>query len=196
MLGSPGLPLQVTHKREESFMTKELRWRVIILQIVVIVLLAFGAGIGFWAHNFTHDLISSQLSEQQIVVPTASSAKIKSLPAADVSALAQYEGQTIADGYQAHAYADHIIRVDLNTIGHGKAYGYYSAKSIAEAKTNPKQSAADEATALTLFRGDTLRSLLDQAWAFGTWGTLPSTLPSASWSLRSQSLSHSSSRRS
>ena len=36
MLGSLGLPLHVTHKREESFMTKELRWRVIILQIAVI----------------------------------------------------------------------------------------------------------------------------------------------------------------
>jgi hypothetical protein len=153
-------------------MSKELRWRVIILQLVVTVLLAFGAGIGFWTHNFTHDLISSQLSEQQIVIPAANSAKIKSLPAADVSALAQYEGQTVADGYQAHAYAEHIIRVDLHTIGHGKPYGYYSGKSIAEAKTDPRQSAADEATALTLFRGDTLRSLLDQAWGIWYMGDL------------------------
>jgi hypothetical protein len=148
-------------------MSKELRWRVIALQIVVTIILAFAAGIGFWAHNFTHDLIGSQLTAQQITFPTANSAKVKSLPAADANAVTQYAGQTIVNGDQAHVYAEHIIRVDLDTIGHGKAYGYFSGKSIAEAKANPKLSAADEATALTLFRGDTLRSLLDQAW--GIW---------------------------
>ncbi len=147
-------------------MTKDLRWRIVALQAVMVVVFAFGAGIGFWAHNFTHDQVGSQLSEQQIVFPAANSAAITSLPSADGSAMAQYAGQTMTTGYQAHAYAEHFIAVHLKEIGQGKTYDYYSGKSIAEATTNPKQSAADEATTLTLFRGDTLRSLLDQAWAF------------------------------
>jgi len=69
-------------------------------------------------------------------------------------------------GDQAHVYAEHFIAVHLGLIGQGKAYDYFSGKSIAEATSNRTQSAADEATALTLFRGDTLRALLDQAWAF------------------------------
>lgn len=147
-------------------MSKDLRWRIVALQIVVTIVFVFGAGVGFWAHNFTHNEVGSQLTEQQIVFPAANSPALASLPAADASAMAQYAGQTMTNGYQARAYAEHFIRVHLNSIGQGKPYDYYSGKSMAEATTNAKQSVIDQGTALTLFRGDTLRSLLDQAWAF------------------------------
>ncbi len=153
-------------------MSTDLRWRIIALQVVVIIIFAFGAVIGAWAHNFTHDQVGSQLSEQQIVFPAANSAAITALPAADASAMKQYAGQPMTTGDQAHVYAEHFIKVHLGEIGQGKTYDYFSGKSIAEATTNPKQSAADEATALTLFRGDTLRALLDQAWAFWFIGTI------------------------
>jgi hypothetical protein len=147
-------------------MTKDLRWRVIALQVVLTIVFAFGAGLGYWAHNYTQDQIHSQLVEQQIVFPAANSGAITALPAADASAMTQYAGQTMTNGYQAHTYAEHFIAVHLKEIGQGKPYEYYSGKAMAEQKTNPTQSAADNATALTLFRGDTLRSLLNQAWAF------------------------------
>jgi hypothetical protein len=147
-------------------MSKDLRWRVVALQLVLIIMLAFGAAIGGWAHNFTHDQVASQLSDQQIVFPAADSASIKALPAADAAAMTEYAGQTMSTGDQAHVYAENFIKVHLGLIGQGKAYGYFSSKSIGEATSNPKLSATDEATALTLFRGDTLRALLDQAWAF------------------------------
>lgn len=51
-------------------------------------------------------------------------------------------------------------------------YSQASAKAMAEQKTNPKQYAIDEGLALTLFRGETLRSLLLQAWAFWFVGDL------------------------
>jgi len=153
-------------------MSKDLRWRIIVLQVVVIVIFAFGAVIGAWAHNFTHDQVGSQLSEQDIVFPAANSAAITALPAADAAAMKQYAGQAMTTGDQAHVYAEHFIKVHLGEIGQGKTYDYFSGKSIAEATTNPKLSAADETTALTLFRGDTLRSLLDQAWAFWFIGTI------------------------
>jgi hypothetical protein len=153
-------------------MSKDLRWRIIALQVVVIVLFTFGAVLGAWAHNFTHDQVSSRLSEQQIVFPAANSAAITALPVADAAAMEHYAGQTMITGDQAHVYAEHFIRVHLGLIGQGKTYDYFSGKSIAEATTNPILSAADNATALTLFRGDTLRSLLDQAWAFWFIGAI------------------------
>jgi hypothetical protein len=147
-------------------MTKDLRWRVIALQAIVTILFAFGAGVAYWAHNFTQDQVRSQLVEQQIVFPATGSPALTALPAADASAMTQYAGQSMTNGYQAHTYAEHFIAVHLKEIGQGKPYDYWSGKAMAEQKTNPKLSAADEATALTLFRGETLRSLLNQAWAF------------------------------
>lgn len=153
-------------------MTGELRWRIITLQIVGTLVLAFCAGVGYWAHNFTHDQVRSQLSEQQIVFPPAGSAALKALPATNASAMAQYAGQTMVNGDQAHTYAQNFIAIHLKEIGQGKTYAYWSGKALGEQTTNPKQYAIDNGIALTLFRGETLRSLLLQAWAFWFAGTL------------------------
>jgi hypothetical protein len=153
-------------------MTHELRWRIITLQIVGTLVLAFCAGVGYWAHNFTHDQVRSQLSEQQVAFPPAGSPAITTLPAANASAMSQYAGQPMVNGDQAHTYAQNFIAVHLKEIGSGKTYSYWSGKALAEQKTNPKQFAIDNGIALTLFRGETLRSLLLQAWAFWFAGTL------------------------
>src|SRR5690242_13502107 len=109
-------------------MNKDLRWRVIALQVVLTIVFAFGAGVCYWAHSFTQDQIRSQLVEQQIVFPAANSGAITALPATDASAMTQYAGQTMTNGYQAHAYAEHFIAVHLKEIGQGKPYDYYSGK--------------------------------------------------------------------
>ena len=153
-------------------MTRELRWRIITLQVVGTLVLAFCAGVGFWAHNFTHDQVRNQLSEQQITFPAASSAAMKALPPANASEMAQYAGQVMVNGDQAHTYAQNFIAVHLKEYGRGKTYAYWSGKAVAEQTTNPAQYNIDNGIALTLFRGETLRSLLLQAWAFWFAGTL------------------------
>jgi hypothetical protein len=153
-------------------MTRELRWRIITLQIVATLVLGFCAGVGYWANNFTHDQVRSQLSEQQIAFPVANSPALKALPAANASEMSKYAGQTMVNGDQAKTYAQNFIAIHLKEIGQGKTYSYWSGKALAEQKTNPKQFAIDNDTALTLFRGETLRSLLLQAWAFWFVGTL------------------------
>jgi hypothetical protein len=153
-------------------MTHELRWRIITLQVVATLVLAFCAGVGYWAHNFTHDQVQSQLSEQQITFPVAASPALKALPAANASEMSKYAGQTMVNGDQAKTYAQNFIAIHLKEIGQGKTYSYWSGKALAEQKTNPTQFAADNGIALTLFRGETLRSLLLQAWAFWFVGTL------------------------
>jgi hypothetical protein len=152
-------------------MTTAIRWRILTLQIVAIVVLAFTAGVAFWGHSFTHDQVTSQLKEQQIVFPAANSPAIKALPASDAAAMSQYAGQIMTTGYQAETYANHFIAVHLKEIGQGKTYAYWSGIAINPATPKAKAAAAEQ-TALTMFRGETLRSLLLNAYAFWFVGDL------------------------
>jgi hypothetical protein len=147
-------------------MTRELRWRILSLQVIVTLVLAFAAGVGYWANSYTHDQVGTQIKEQQIVFPPANSKAITTLPASSADAMKQYAGQAMTTGYQAHTYAENFIAVHLKEIGQGKTYGYFSGKALAEQKTNPKQFVIDEGIANTLFKGETLRSLLNQGYAF------------------------------
>jgi hypothetical protein len=153
-------------------MTREIRWRILTLQVVAMVVLAVVAGIGYWAHGFTHDQVRSQLTQQQITFPLATSAAIKALPAANASEMKQYAGQQMTTGGQARTWAENFIAVHLKEIGQGKTYSYWSGKALAEQQSNPKQYAIDDGIANTLFKGETLRSLLNQAWAFWFVGDL------------------------
>lgn len=148
-------------------MTSEIRWRILTLQVIMTLILAFGAGMAYWAHNFTHDQVQSQLAEQQVVFPPGNSPAIKALPSADASAMTQYGGQTMTTGDQAQVYANHFIAVHLKEIGQGKTYAYWSGLSQKN-PTNQKYNGITQ----TLFRGETLRSLLLQAWAFWFVGSL------------------------
>ena len=145
-------------------MTKDIRWRIIILQVVMIVVFAFGAGAAIYASNFTSDQIRSQLEPQQISFPPVG----KGLP----EDLNQYAGQQVLNGDQAHAYADKFIALHLSAMGDpaGKPYSYWS--TVARTETDPAKKAAATDLVTTLFRGETLRSMLNQAWAFGTIGTI------------------------
>ena len=66
-------------------MTTALRWRVLVLQAGLIVVLGFVAGFAFWAAGFTHNSVTTQLAAQNITFPAYNSASIKALPAADAS---------------------------------------------------------------------------------------------------------------
>jgi hypothetical protein len=153
-------------------MTREIRWRILTLQIVGVLVLGCMAGVAYWAHSFTQDQVRTQLVQQQIVFPAATSPALTALPAADRAAMSRYAGQTMTTGDQAQTYANHFIAVHLKEIGQGKTYADWSGKALAEQTTNPKQFAIDNGIALTLFRGETLRSLLLNAWAFWFVGDL------------------------
>jgi hypothetical protein len=79
----------------------------------------------------------------------------------------QYAGQQMTTGAQAEVYADHFIANHLKAIGGGKTYSQLSALSLAQPK-----NAALAAQVQTVFRGETLRGLLLNAYAFGTMGTI------------------------
>jgi hypothetical protein len=143
-------------------MTRQLRWRVFVLQVGLIGILGFVAGFAFWGSNFATSQVHDQLTAQQIFFPAAGSAALTSLPAADAAAMSVYAGQQMTTGPQAEVYADHFIAVHLNEIAGGQTYSQVSAASQA-APTNTKLAGQVQ----TLFRGETLRGLLLNS--FGWW---------------------------
>ena len=79
----------------------------------------------------------------------------------------KYAGQQLTTGAQAETYADHFIANHLKAIGGGKTYAQLAAQAQAD-PTNTKLAA----TVDTMFKGETLRGLLLNAYAFGTMATI------------------------
>ena len=92
--------------------------------------------------------------------------------------LDKYAGQQMVNGAQAEAWADHYIAVHLKGIGGGLTYAELSAKSMADP---PNTVLAGEVQ--TVFRGETLRGMLLNAYAFGTMGMVALYSAIATWLL-------------
>jgi len=144
-------------------MNSAIRWRIIILQVIAVLVLGVGSFGTFYANNFTNQQIHDELAPQQITFPADAQSGL--LPG-----LEQYASQQVLNGDQAHAYAEKFIAVHLNSIGQGKPYSYWSGQAIQA--TDPAMKAKDQGIADTLFKGETLRSLLDFAWTFSIFGLI------------------------
>ena len=81
--------------------------------------------------------------------------------------LLKYAGQQMLTGQQAEAYANHFIAIHLQEIGGGLTYSQLSAKAMAD----PNNTVLAGQVA-TVFKGETLRGLLLNAYAFGKMGTI------------------------
>lgn len=148
-------------------MTAGLRWRVLVLQVGLIGILAFCAGFLFWGNSFIHNQITTELTAQQIFFPAANSQAITALPnASDQAAMNQYGGQQLTTGEQAKVYANSFINVHLSEVAGGLTYSQMSAKAMA----NPTDQKIAGQVA-TLFKGETLRGLLLNAYGWWTIGT-------------------------
>jgi hypothetical protein len=130
-----------------------------------VVLLAAG-GLLLWGSAYVHNTVQGQLAAQQITFPPAS-AFAQAKPGTEITpsmipSVSQYAGQQMLTGQQAEAYADHFIAVHIAEMGGGKTYSQLSAESLAQ--PNNTQLAT---TVNTVFKGETLRSMLLNA--YGWW---------------------------
>jgi hypothetical protein len=146
-------------------MNRGLRWRVFVLQVGLMGILAFVSGFAFWASSFATGQVHDNLAAQQIFFPAANSPAITSLPAADAAAMSVYAGQQMTTGAQAQTYADHFIGVHLKEIAGGQTYSQVSAAAQAD-PTNTKLAGQVQ----TLFRGETLRGLLLNSYGWSQIG--------------------------
>src|ERR1700722_18634247 len=130
-----------------------------------VALLAVG-GLLLWGSAYVHNTVQGQLAAQQITFPPAS-AFAQAKPGTEITpsmipSVSQYAGQQMLTGQQAEAYADHFIAVHIAEMGGGKTYSQLSAESLAQ--PNNTQLAT---TVNTVFKGETLRSMLLNA--YGWW---------------------------
>jgi hypothetical protein len=132
---------------------------------VAVVLLAAG-GLLTWGSAYVHNTVQGQLAAQQIFFPPkAAFAHPKAgteITPGMIPSVSQYAGQQMLTGQQAEAYADHFIAVHIAEMGGGKTYSQLSEASLAA----PKNTAL-AATVGTVFKGETLRSMLLNA--YGWW---------------------------
>ena len=142
--------------------------------LVVVVLVVAGALL-MWGYSFANSNVHNQLAEQQIVFPAAAAfahpVAGSEITPSMVGTVSKYAGQPLVTGQQAEVYADDFIAVHLQEIGGGLTYAQLSAKAMALPAGSPAYTAA-EAKVQTVFQGTTLRGLLLEAYAFGTFATI------------------------
>jgi len=128
--------------------------------------LLIAGGLALWGSAYVHNTVQGQLASQQIFFPPAAAfAHAKAgteITPSMIPSVSQYAGQQMLTGQQAEAYADHFIAVHIQNMGAGKTYSQLSAESLAQ----PRNTAL-AATVGTVFKGETLRSMLLNA--YGWW---------------------------
>ncbi|HKE63677.1 MAG TPA: hypothetical protein VKB59_03385 [Micromonosporaceae bacterium] len=148
--------------------------------MLTLVLLVAG-GLLMWGYSFANTNVHNQLAAQQIYFPAKGSEALK--PAAIGPYLNQYAGQQLVTGAQAKAYADHFIAVHLSEVAGGKTYAQVSAAAQAD-----PNNAALQAQVNTLFKGETLRGMLLNAYAFWQIGQIALYAAIASFALAAMML--------
>jgi hypothetical protein len=137
-----------------------LNWVGTVLTVVLIV-----AGVGLViGYSFTSSQVRSQLQEQKVFFPKVGGRDYQDLVKAH---LTQYAGEEVLTGAQAQIFANDIIGVDTTAISGGKTYAQLSSESLSD----PSNTALANQVEL-VFRGDTLRGLLLNAYAFGFMGQI------------------------
>jgi hypothetical protein len=128
--------------------------------------LLIAGGLLLWGSAYVHNTVQGQLAAQQITFPPASAfAHAKAgteITPSMIPSVSQYAGQQLLTGQQAEAYADHFIAVHITGMAGGKTYSQLSTESLAQPGNTALAS-----TVNTVFKGETLRSMLLNA--YGWW---------------------------
>jgi hypothetical protein len=131
--------------------------------LVLAAVLLTASGLLFWAHSFIDNNVRTQLTAQKIFMPKAGTDSLND-PAVKPY-LSKYAGQQVVNGAQAKAFADHYIAVHLNEATGGKTYSELSSLSRQDPTNTELQGQVQ-----TSFRGETLRGMLLNAYAFWKMG--------------------------
>jgi len=132
--------------------------------LALTILLIVAGSLAFAGYSFANNNVHKQLAQQKIFFPPKGPATASPEIGPFVN---KYAGQQLVNGAQAEVYANHFIAVHLKEIAGGKTYSEVSTLS----RANPTDQAL-ASQVQTLFRGETLRGLLLQAFAFWKIGQI------------------------
>jgi predicted outer membrane lipoprotein len=166
-------------------MNKAVRWRILSLQAMMVIILSASAGFLFYEGSFTTGMIKDQLTAQQIYFPAADQIKTGGAldPAEFPQEIRDQAGNQLVDGNQARIYANDFLAKHLQGVAGGSTYATIGTKIsaanaalAAASKTDPNYATLQANVATlngqrdTLFKGETLRSMLLNAYGWWTIG--------------------------
>ena len=132
--------------------------------VVAVVLIALGA-MAIYGGNFGRQNVRDRLEPQNISFPPADA-----MTPQEVAEVGAFAGQKVENGVQAEAFSRYIGG-HLEFVNDGKTYSETSAAARQEG-LDPKVAADLQAKADTLFKGETLRSILLNAYGWWTVATI------------------------
>jgi hypothetical protein len=133
--------------------------------LILAIVLVVAGSLLTWGYKFADNNVHDQLAAQKIFFPPKGNEALA--PKEIGPFLNQYAGQQLLDGKQAQSYADHFIAVHLSEVAGGKTYSEVSTLARANPTDAKLKGQVD-----TLFRGETLRGLLLNAYAFWKLGQI------------------------
>ena len=166
-------------------MNKAIRWRIITLQAVMVVVLVGASGFALAMGSFTTSQIHDELAAQSIYFPTADQIKTGGAldPAEFPQEIRDQAGNQVTDGNQARIYANDFLALHLQKVAGGLTYATIGPKIsaanaalAAASKTDPNYATLQANVATlngqrdTLFKGESLRSMLLNAYGWWTVG--------------------------
>jgi len=132
--------------------------------VIGIVLLVMGA-LAIYGGNFGRNNVRDRLTPEKVFF-----APYSAMSAEEQATLGTFAGQQVTTGPQAEAFARYIAG-HLREVNDGKTYSETSAAARAEGLP-ADQAAALQAKADTLFKGETLRSIMLNAYGWWTVATI------------------------
>jgi len=132
--------------------------------VVAVVLIALGA-MAIYGGNFGQQNVRDRLEPQSISFPPADA-----MSPEEKAEIGEFAGQRVDTGVEAEAFSRYIGG-HLEAINDGKTYAETSSEARAEG-LDPDTAAELQGKADTLFKGETLRAILLNAYGWWTVATI------------------------
>jgi hypothetical protein len=132
--------------------------------VVAVVLVVLG-GLAVYGGNFGRDNVRDRLTPELVQFPP-----YDSMTPEEQASVGEFAGQQVTTGPQAEAFAKYIAG-HLTFVNEGKTYAQTSAAARVEG-LDPKTAADLQVKADTLFKGETLRSIMLNAYGWWTVATI------------------------
>jgi len=132
--------------------------------VIAVALIVLG-GLAIYGGNFGRDNVRTRLEPQNITFPP-----FDAMSPEEQQAVGDFAGQQVVNGSQAEAFSRYIGG-HLAAVNDGATYSETSAAARAEG-LDPDTAAELQGKADTLFKGETLRSILLNAYGWWTVATI------------------------
>jgi hypothetical protein len=154
-------------RRSSHLNTPRTMWDKIVSGAGAVLAVAFiviGAA-AVYGGNFGRDNVQARLQPEKVVFPP-----LNAMTPEEQQTLGEFAGQTVDTGPEAEAFSRYIGG-HLDDVNGGMTYSETSTAAREEG-LNPKTAADLQVKADTLFKGETLRSILLNAYGWWTVATI------------------------